>query len=143
MNIMVTLARLTKEVETRISKNGDRQTTIARFSIAVPKVFKREGEPDANFYNCVAFGKTAELLEKYIHKGDQVLFTGHMDNNNWTDKEGRTHYDLVYVIDKMDFVGNKRSNNDNGENRPSAPASVTDGFMNIPDGVDDSGLPFN
>ena len=96
MNKTIMMGRLTRDPEVRYSQ-GANPTAVARFSIAVNRRFKREGEPEADFFNCVAFGKLGEFVERYYRKGMQVLVTGRLQNNNYTNKDGQQ----VYVIQIM------------------------------------------
>ncbi len=138
MNRTYMIARLTKDVEVRYSQ-GEKSTAVARFSVASDRDYKREGEPTADFYNCIAFGKTAEILERYAGtKGTQVALEGRFQNNNWTDKEGNKHYDFQFNVEKVTLIG---SRNANGENPAQQPISGDD-FMSIPDGIDEE-LPFS
>ena len=127
MNLVVQVGRLTADPEVR--HNGDK--VIAKFSIAVNRRFKREGEPDADFFNCVAFGKTAEFMEKYFHKGMKAVINGELKNNHY-EKDGVKHYSDQIVVNTIEFA----------ESKQSTPPADNDGFMNIPDGIDEE-LPFN
>ena len=91
MNKVVFVGNLTRDPEVRYSQ-GASQTTVARFSIAVNRIFKREGEPDADFFNCTAFGRQAEFIEKYLHKGSKVALSGKVQNDNYTNKDGQKAY---------------------------------------------------
>lgn len=138
------IARLTRDAEIRYSQ-GEKSTAIARFSVASDRDYKRDGEATADFYNCIAFGKTAEVLEKYAgFKGTQVALEGRFQNNNWTDKEGNKHYDIQFNVDKVTLIGNRSDNSgqQGGYQQQSSPSAVGDGFMNIPDDIS-SELPFN
>ena len=88
MNKVILMGRLTRDPEVRYSQ-GATATAVARFSVAVDRRFKREGEPDADFFNCTCFGKQAEFVEKYLHKGTKVVLTGRIQNDNYTNKEGQ------------------------------------------------------
>lgn len=88
MNKVILMGRLTRDPEVRYSQ-GASQTAVARFSIAVDRRFKREGEPDADFFNCTAFGKQAEFIERYLRKGVKVVVCGRIQNDNYTNKEGQ------------------------------------------------------
>ncbi len=142
MNLTVMICRLTKDAEIRYSQ-GQNQIAIARFDVACDRDFKKEGEPTADFYKCIAFGKLAETIEKYAGtKGTQVGLEGRFQNNNWTDKDGNKHYDYQFVVNKLTFCGSK-SEQQNTQSRPEPiPQTDSDGFMNIPDGIDEE-LPFN
>jgi single-strand DNA-binding protein len=163
MNKVILMGRLTRDPEVRYAQNGN-QMAIARFSIAVDRRFKREGEPDADFFNCTAFGKQAEFVERYLHKGTKILTSGRIQNDNYTNKDGQMVYSVRIVVDEIEFAESKNAaggadggfgggnagfggNNFGGNfggnsyNRP-APSGAGDGFMNIPDGIDEE-LPFN
>ena len=151
------MGRLTRDPEVRYSQ-GASQTAVARFSIAVDRRFKREGEPDADFFNCTSFGRQAEFVERYLHKGTKVVLVGRVQNDNYTNKEGQMVYSVRIMVDEIEFAesknasgggndgnyGNGGYNNDGGfgGNSASAPSGAGDGFMNIPDGIDEE-LPFN
>ena len=133
MNKVIEMGRLTRDPEISSSNSG---TTFARFSIAVDRRFKREGEPDADFFNCTAFGKTAEFVEKYLQKGTKVLVTGRLQNNNYTNKEGQKVYDVRIMVEEMEFAESKK---DGQQNTQEAPGND---FLNIPDGLVEE-LPFS
>lgn len=133
MNKVILMGRLTREPEVSSSASG---TTFARFSIAVDRRFKKEGEPDADFFNCSAFSKTAEFVERYLKKGTKVVVTGRLQNNNYTNKEGQKVYDVRIMVEEIEFAESKNSS----ESSDSGSADVTD-FINIaPDIVEP--LPF-
>ncbi len=147
MNKVILMGRLTRDPEVRYSQNGS-NTAVARFSIAVDRRFKREGEADADFFNCTAFGKQAEFVERYLHKGTKMLVEGRVQNDNYTNKDGQQVYSVRIMVDNLEFAESKNavSGGDGGYSsgtRQSAPvAPAGDGFMNIPDGIDEE-LPFN
>jgi single-strand DNA-binding protein len=146
MNVTTMICRLTKDVELRYSQ-GSSNLAIAKFSVACDREFKKEGEPTADFYNCIAFGKVAETLEKYAGtKGVQIGLEGRFQNNNYTDKNGNKHYDFQFVVNKITFLGRKNESNGGVGSRQApqpTPNGFDDSFMRIPDGVDDEELPFN
>ena len=140
MNKVILMGRLTRDPEVRYSQ-GANPTAVARFSIAVDRRFKREGEPDADFFNCTAFGKQAEFIERYLRKGV-----------NYTNKDGQMVYSVRVMVEEIEFAESKNASTGNeggfngggfaaGNNSAPAPAAG-DGFMNIPDGIDEE-LPFN
>ena len=163
MNKVILMGRLTRDPEVRYSQ-GASQTSVARFSIAVDRRFKREGEPDADFFNCTAFGKQAEFVERYLHKGIKILMSGRVQNDNYTNKDGQMVYSVRVMVDEIEFAESKNASGGNaggfnngggfggggfnggsfGGNQNSAPApsGAGDGFMNIPDGIDEE-LPLN
>ena len=146
MNKVILMGRLTRDPEVRYSQ-GASQTAVARYSVAVDRRFKREGEPDADFFNCTSFGKQAEFVERYLHKGTKVVLSGRVQNDNYTNKDGQRVYTTDVVIEDQEFAESKSSAASSeaaytpSRSNPAAPAG--DGFMNIPDGVEDEGLPFN
>lgn len=144
MNKVILMGRLTRDPEVRYSQ-GASQTAVARFSVAVDRRFKRDGEPDADFFNCTAFGKQAEFVERYLHKGIKIVLSGRVQNDNYTNKDGQMVYSVRIMVEEIEFAESKAASGDGGyapaAGRP-APSAAGDGFMNIPDGVDDEGLPF-
>ena len=136
MNKIILMGRLTRDPEIRYPENPDSKP-VGRFSLAVDRKFKRDGEPTADFFNCVCFGKLAEFTEKYLRKGSKMLVEGEIRNNTYTNKAGQTVYSVNVMVENMEFAESK--NHTNGEN----PSNNSDnGFMNIPDGVDEE-LPFS
>ena len=154
MNKIILMGRLTRDPEVRYSQ-GASQTAVARFSVAVDRRFKREGEPDADFFNCTSFGKQAEFVERYLHKGTKVVLSGRVQNDNYTNKDGQMVYSVRIMVDEIEFAESKNSVNGGngggynngggfggGNSNMSTPSGAVDGFMNIPDGIDEE-LPFN
>ena len=136
------MGRLTRDPEVRYS-TGEKATATARFSIAINRRFKNaEGGYDADFINCVAFGKTGEFVEKYFQKGSMIALTGRIQTGSYTNKEGVKVYTTDVVVEEVEFAGGK-SENSGSSTRPEPSNASNDGFMNIPDGVEDEGLPFN
>lgn len=147
MNKSIFMGRLTRDPEVRYSQ-GANPTAVARFSIAVDRRFKREGDPDADFFNCTAFGKQGEFVEKYLKKGTKVLVSGRMQNDNYTGKDGQMVYGMRLMVEEIEFAESKNSGTPAGQ-PAQAPAQASnggfnggEGFMNIPDGIDEE-LPFN
>ena len=113
MNKVILMGRLTRDPEVRYSQ-GASQTAVARFSIAVDRRFgKREGEPDADFFNCTAFGKTAEFVERYLHKGTKIALSGRIQNDNYTNKEGQMVYSVRIIVDDVEFAESKNASGGN------------------------------
>ena len=140
---MILIGRLTRDPEVRYSDNGH---TVARFAIAVDRRFKKENEQNADFINTVAFGKTAEFVEKYFFQGSKIVVEGRIQTGSYTNQDGQKVYTTDVVAEQVEFGESKNSNNTNGsanESRPAPSSAIGDGFMNIPDGVEDEGLPFN
>ena len=139
MNKAHLMGWLTRDPEIRYAQNQN-STAVARFSLAVPKKIKREGEPDSDFFNCTCFGKTAEFVEKYIHKGPKIIITGRIENDNYTNKEGQKVYGVKILVEEIEFAESKRpeENNMDKDNRQGN----EEGIVNIPSGVEEE-LPFN
>ena len=148
MNKVILMGRLTRDPEVRYSQ-GDGQMAIARFSLAVDRRFKRQGDTvTADFFNCTAFGKQGEFVEKYLKQGTKIVVTGRIQNDNYTNKEGQKVYSVQIIVEEIEFAESKNAAANNGgsfQNAPSVngaePMMPEDGFMNIPDGIDNS-LPF-
>ena len=142
MNRVILMGRLTRDPEVRYGAN---EMAIARFSIAVDRRFKREGQPEADFFNCTAFRKTAEFIEKYLKKGTKVVVEGQVQNDNYTNKDGQKVYGTRIMINSIEFAESKAASTT--EAAAAAPVATEeapasgDSFMSIPDDVDD--LPFN
>ena len=108
MNLVLLLGRLTKDPEVRYT-TGEKSMAIARFSLAVDRRFKKEGEPDADFISCVAFGKTAEFFEKYTKKGVKLAIQGRIQTGNYTNKDGQKVYTTDVIVDQVEFAESKRT----------------------------------
>lgn len=146
MNKCVFIGRISKDIDVRNSQ-GENSTTIARFSIAVDRKFKKEGEATADFINCIAFGKQAEFCEKWLNKGSKIAITSHVQCGSYTNKDGIKVYTTDFVIEEIEFAESK--GNSGSTSAPSSKGDQKngkpneDGFMNIPDGLDDEELPFS
>ena len=143
MNKVQLVGRLTRDPEIRYSQ-GENATATARFSVAVNRRFKNaEGNYDADFINCVAFGKSAEFVEKYFKKGMAIGLTGRIQTGSYTNKDGQRVYTTDVVVEETEFVESKgASSADNSNNsRPAPSAANNNDFMSIPDGIDEE-LPF-
>jgi len=152
MNKVIMMGRLTRDPETRYGQ-GANGTAVSRFSIAVDRRFKREGEPEADFFDCTAFNKQAEFVEKYLKKGTKIVLEGSVQNNNYTNKEGQKVYGTRIVVDNLEFAESKAASEGSGSNygggqsyqnnsQPApAPSGVPEGFMEVPSMGDDK-LPF-
>ena len=141
MNKVLMIGRLTRDPEVRYSQ-GANQMAIARFSIAVDRRWKREGEPDADFFNCTAFGRPAELAEKYLKKGMKIVVIGRIQNDNYTNKEGQKIYSVQIMVEEIEFAESKAAGQQNDTNRQQDRPKYTDGFMSIPEGAEEE-LPFS
>lgn len=146
MNKVILMGRLVKEPEVRYSQ-GAEPIAVARYTLAVNRRFKRQGEPEADFINCVAFGKTGEFAEKYFKKGQLVAITGRLQVRSW-DKDGERRYATEVIIEEQHFAESKaaaeQGRKDTGEGKAAkengqAPA---DGFYPIDESVEDDDLPF-
>lgn len=145
MNKVTLIGRLTRDPEIRNSQGQDgNNIIIARYSLAVNRRFKNDNQPDADFINCVAMGKNGEFAEKYLKKGMKIAINGEWRTGSYTNKDGNKVYTNDCFVNEHEFVESKAASDQNGTSSPS-PATVqtNDGFMTIPDGVEDEGLPFN
>lgn len=138
MNKVIIIGRVVRDAEIRYSQ-GASSTCIARYTLAVDRKFKQEGQPTADFINCIAFGKLGEFAEKYLHKGIKIAVTGRIQTGSYKNKDGNTVYTTDVVVEEQEFCESKSSNQSQGNDRPQ---TSSDDFMSIPDGVED-GLPFN
>ena len=147
MNKVVLMGRLTRDPDVRYSQ-GETPLAIARYTLAVDRRFKRNGEQDADFINCVAFGRTAEFAEKYLKQGTKMVVSGRIQTGSYTNRDGVKVYTTEVVIEEQDFAESKAAAaqiSNMGVPQPSAPrpsAAASDGFMNIPDGLEEE-LPFS
>ena len=145
MNKVVLVGRLTRDPEVRYSQ-GDNATAVARYTLAVDRRFRRDGEPTADFIPCVIFGRSAEFAEKYFHQGMRVSISGRIQTGSYTNKDGQKVYTTDVVVEECEFAESKNAAGDNSgftpPDRPSPSSAAGDGFMNIPDGIDEE-LPFN
>ena len=140
MNKVVLIGRLVRDPEVRYSQ-GEPPQAVARYTLAVDRRYKKNGdEQTADFINCVAFGKNGEFAEKYLHQGTKIAVTGRIQTGSYTNKDGNKVYTTDVVVEEHEFCESKG----NGGGQTLKPTSTAaDGFMNIPDGVEDEGLPFN
>lgn len=151
MNKAVLMGRLTKDPNVRYSQ-GESQTCVARFTLAVDRRFARkseqDGQPSADFISCVAFGKTGEFAEKYAHKGTKFVVSGRIQTGSYQNKEGQTVYTTDVVVEDMEFAESKNnssagsSSDAKGSSSGNSQSDGDDGFTTVPDEIDDE-LPFN
>ena len=134
MNNVVMMGRLTKEPEVRMSNSGK---MIARYSLAVPKRFKKEGEKDADFFDCITFGGGAEFAEKYLRKGTKIVIVGELHNNVYTNKDGVEVRREQIVVTQHEFAESKAPQ----EKQEEKAVNTNDDFMKVPDSIDEE-LPF-
>lgn len=135
MNKFIFMGRLTDFPEVKYSG----ETAIAKFSLAVDRRFKKD---TTDFFNITALGKLGEFVEKYLVKGVKVVVVGRVENNNYTNKEGKKVYSMQFVAEEIEFAESKKANETKPEPQKEPEPSRDDGFMNIPEGVDDEELPF-
>ena len=153
MNKVLLMGRLTRDPEVRYSTSGDQQLAIARYTLAVDRRFRRNGDDQsADFIRCVAFGRSGEFAEKYFHQGIKIAVEGRIQTGSYQDKDGKTVYTTEVVVENQEFAESKNADSSASYSAPAASApkkdaqptaDAGDGFMNIPDNVDDTGLPFN
>ena len=142
MNKVILMGRLTKDPDIRYSQ-GEKSTAVARFSLAVDRKFKQEGQPTADFINCLAFGKRAEFIEKYCRKGTKLVVEGSWQTGSYTNKDGNKVYTNECLIENCEFAESKAAaQNSQPAEGPSPNSAAGDGFMNIPSGIEEE-LPFN
>ena len=142
MNKVILIGRLTRDPDVRYSQGANGSMAIARYSLAVPRKFKQEGQPDCDFINCIAFGKLGEFAEKYLKQGIKIAVTGRIQTGSYTNKDGQKVYTTDVVVEEQEFAESKASNQQSQNNDRPQPSN-SDGFMNIPDNLGDEGLPFN
>lgn len=133
MNSVQLTGRLTRDPEVRYADSG---TSIARFTLACNRRFRQEGGPTADFIGCIAFGKSAEFVEKWFTKGMKMELNGRIQTGSYTNKDGQKVYTTDIVAEQLDFAESKAASQNHSGGQPS-PQTDADGFMNIPDGIDD------
>lgn len=141
MNKVILMGRLTRDPDVRYSQ-GERATAVARYTLAVNRRFKRDGEPDADFINCVAFGRAGEFAEKYFRQGMRVLISGRIQTGSYINKDGIKVYTTDIIVEDQEFADSKGAASGGQTNGRPEPADA-DGFVNIPDNLEDDSLPFN
>ena len=148
MNKVILMGRLTRDPEVRYSQ-GENALAIARYTLAVDRrAARREGEATADFINCVAFGRSAEFAERYLRQGTKIVVSGRIQTGSYTNRDGQKVYTTEVVVEESEFAESKANsaapsnNNYQASPAPSPRADIGDGFMNIPDGIDEE-LPFS
>ena len=152
MNKVILMGRLARDPEVRYSQ-GAEPIAVARYTLAVNRRFKRQGEPDADFINCVAFGRTGEFAEKFLKKGQMISIVGRLQVRSWEDQQGTKRWSTDVVVEEQYFAESKsafeshRNAMDQGYMPPQqpakpAPAPVEDGFYPIDESIEDDDLPF-
>ena len=139
MNKVILMGRLTRDPEVRYSQ-GAQPLAIARYTLAVDRRGSKQDEQSADFINCIAFGKSGEFAEKYLHRGTKIVVTGRIQTGSYTNRDGQKVYTTDVVVEEQEFAESKKNTQPAPE---PAPAGGYEGFMNIPDNVEDEGLPFN
>ena len=138
MNKVILMGRLTRDPETRYSqRNNGEQMAIAKISLAVDRKRANRNDPNAvtaDFFNCTAFGKTGEFVDKYLKKGTKVVVTGSVQNDNYTNKDGQKVYGVQIMVEEIEFAESKQSQEQNEQ-------PTSEGFMDVPDGIEND-LPF-
>ena len=156
MNKVILMGRLTRDPDIRYSA-GENSTAVARYTLAVDRRFRRDGEQTADFISCVAFGRTAEFAEKYFHQGIRIVISGRIQTGSYTNRDGVKVYTTDVVVEEQEFAESKSASAENSGGfgggyrqsqaaapapAPAAASASADGFMNSPDGIDEE-LPFN
>ena len=156
MNKVILMGRLTRDPDIRYSA-GENSTAVARYTLAVDRRFRRDGEQTADFISCVAFGRTAEFAEKYFHQGIRIVISGRIQTGSYTNRDGVKVYTTDVVVEEQEFAESKSASAENSGGfgggyrqsqaaapapAPAAASASADGFMNIPDGIVEE-LPFN
>ena len=142
MNKWHGIGRLTADPEIRYTNGQNGQTMVARFTVACYRKYKKDGEQSADFINCVAFGKPAEILEKYFHIGEKIAVCGRITTGKYTNRQGATVYTTDITVEEVEFVESKKTQEGNSQPRNNAQMDMN-GFISVPDNVDDDSLPFN
>ena len=154
MNKVILMGRLTRDQNVRYTQqNGSQESMcVVRYTLAVDRRGARDGQQSADFISCVAFGKDGEFAEKYLKQGTKIVITGRIQTGSYTNRDGQKVYTTDVVIEEQEFAESKSAAASNGgdssyaaytPSRPEPSQAAGDGFMAIPDGVDDEGLPFN
>lgn len=140
MNCVQLVGRLTRDPETRYA-NGENATCISRYTLAVERRFKRDGDQAADFISCVAFGRAAEFSEKYFAKGMRVAITGRIQTGSYTNRDGQKVYTTDVIVESQEFCESKRGSEPNQTAARGTHETDADGFMEIPEGLEEE-LPF-
>ena len=142
MNKVILMGRLTRDPEVKYTQ-GENTMAIARYTLAVDRRFKRDGEAAADFISCVAFGRQAEFAEKYLRQGIRIVVSGRIQTGRYTNRDGNKVYTTDVVVEEQEFAESKNAQNHAaGQAAAGKPQVDPDGFMNIPDGIDEE-LPFS
>ena len=142
MNKVIISGRVVRDADVRYSQTVNGSMAVARYTLAVDRKFKKEGEQNADFINCIAFGKSGEFAEKYFFKGIKIAISGRIQTGSYTNKDGQRVYTTDVVVEEQEFCESKQNQQSSGIIQPNSNVD-SNGFMSIPDGVEDEGLPFN
>ena len=142
VNKVILMGRLTRDPDIRYVNGDEKTTAIARYTLAVDRRVKTEGGQTADFISCVAFSKVADFTERYLHQGTKIVVEGRIQTGSYTNKDGQKVYTTEVVVENCEFAESKNESTTSGSSRPEPVNAAGDGFMNIPDGVEDEGLPF-
>lgn len=150
MNKVILMGRLVRDPEVRYTQ-AENPMAVSRYTLAIDRrgIKKKEGDqkPETDFINCIAFGKSGEFAEKYFHRGLRVLISGRIQTGSYVNKDGNKVYTTDVIVEDQEFADSKNQNAENGgagNNQQGAGSAASgDGFMNIPNGAEDEGLPFN
>ncbi len=146
MNKVILMGRLTRDPEVRYKNGADSQMAIANYTLAVDRRIKQDGQPTADFIRCIAFSKSAEFAEKYFHQGTKLVLEGRIQTGSYQNKDGQTVYTTQVVVENQEFAESKSASGNTGDSQSQQnpePQPVGDGFINIPDSMEESGLPFS
>ena len=140
MNKAILMGRLTRDPDVRYTQ-GENSMAIARYTLAVDRRFKREGEQNADFITCVVFGKGGEFAEKYLRQGTKICVSGRIQTGSYTNREGQKVYTTEVVVEEQEFAESKSSQESRNVDEERHPKAGDDDFLSIPDGIDEE-LPF-
>ena len=145
MNKVILMGRLTREPDVRYSTTGAEQLAIARYTLAIDRRYQKDSQNNADFIRCVTFGKSAEFAEKYFHQGTKIVVEGRIQTGSYQDKDGKTVYMVEVVAENQEFAESKQAaqNNNVSMAKENGATNGMDDFVSIPEGADESGLPFN
>ena len=150
MNKVILMGRLVRDPEVRYTQ-AENPMAVSRYTLAIDRrgLKKKEGDqkPETDFINCIAFGKSGEFAEKYFHRGLRVLVSGRIQTGSYVNKDGNKVYTTDVIVEEQEFADSKNQNAENGgagnNQQGTGSAASGDGFMNMPNGAEDEGLPFN
>ena len=142
MNKVILMGRLTKDPDIRYTQDG---AAVARYTLAVDRRYQREGEQKADFISCTAFGRGAEFAEKYLKKGTKIVAAGRIQTGSYTNRDGQKVYTTDVIVEEQEFAESKKAQQENEDQRQEngdRQQETEDGFMRIPDSLEDDTLPF-